>query len=117
MELFAMVAAALPLAGGPLAAALLVVRRRPALRTARAARTPSRLAEELRAVAEVLPRVRPVLLTPPKRATVEPGPALGPCRSCHAAAVPRPRRPPAPDELTAEPTAASPAPACAACTP
>ncbi|MET7998774.1 hypothetical protein ABZU76_48700 [Amycolatopsis sp. NPDC005232] len=108
MELFATVVAGLPLAGGPLAAALLVLRRRPALRTARALRTQARFAEELRAVAEVLPRVRPVPIAPLKQAIVEPGPAVGSCQPCRAAAVPQPRRPRAPVEPAAQ--------ACAACT-
>ncbi|MFF4597926.1 hypothetical protein ACQPXB_17540 [Amycolatopsis sp. CA-161197] len=106
MGLFAMVVAGLPLAGGPLAAALLVLRRRPALRPAPAARTPPRLAEELRAVAEVLPRVRPAPIAPPKR--TEPALPAASCRPCLAAAVPRPRRPPAPAEPAAQ--------TCAACT-
>ncbi|WP_326834503.1 hypothetical protein VSH64_06185 [Amycolatopsis rhabdoformis] len=100
MGLFAMVVAALPLAGGPLTAALLVLRRRPALRSARAtraARVPARLAEELRAIAEVLPRVRPVL-TPGPRTTTEPVPLTGPCQPCLEAVVPQPRRAPAPAE-------------------
>ncbi|MEV6898613.1 hypothetical protein [Amycolatopsis sp. NPDC051372] len=116
MGLFAMVIAGLPLAGGPFAAALLVLRRRPALRTARAVRTQARLAEELRAVAEVLPRVRPApdQHALPKRATVEPVPIVSECQPCRAAAVPQPRRPLAPIEPDPVPAPAT--QACAACT-
>ncbi|MFI5610830.1 hypothetical protein [Amycolatopsis sp. NPDC051903] len=96
MGQLAMVFAGLPMAGGPLAAAVLVLHRRHSARPSRASR---RFAEELRAVADVLPRVRPISL-PVRRAggTDSVFATVHTCRPCREATVPAPRRPPAPVE-------------------
>lgn len=102
-----MVFAGLPMAGGPLAAAVLVLHRRHSARPSRASR---RFAEELRAVADVLPRVRPISLSGSARRAAGTGSVslaatVHTCRPCGDATVPAPRRPLAPVER----------PACALC--
>ncbi|SEP04706.1 hypothetical protein [Amycolatopsis saalfeldensis] len=83
MVQYTLVVGGLPLAGAPAYLAFLLHRRR--WGTAR----PPLPAEELRAVADVLPRTRPVL--PPVD-----GPGAeqcAPCLSCRPPIVPAPRRP------------------------
>jgi hypothetical protein len=73
--------AAAPMAVGPVAAVVLVLRRRTGTRPSRATR---RFTEELRAVADILPRLRPLAVPAP--------PAGSPAHSCPPN-VPAPRRP------------------------
>ncbi|HEY3708356.1 MAG TPA: hypothetical protein VGL64_03195 [Amycolatopsis sp.] len=94
MVQYTLVAGGLPLAGAPAYLAFLLHRRRWGLGR------PPLSAEELRAVADVLPRTRPVLppaVPCPPPADDDPGPVPAelcvPCLSRQAPVVPAPRRP------------------------